>query len=120
MSKSKPVKRKYKRKYKRNKKPTKKEIYNITKRLYYLLRSHPENIEFKKLSGGYFGFYTPGTEEITIDYRRAIVPTLVHEAIHKWHNDWSETKVCIEERRTMNALTPRQTQNIIKALAKTF
>ena len=96
------------------------ECYSFTKRLYRLLRSHPDRIDFQKLSRGVYGYYYDETEEIVIDYRRQIIPTLVHEALHHFHKDWSETRVYNEERRMMNSLTPRQIKNLIKVIATSF
>jgi len=95
----------------------KKEMYNLTRRLYYLLRHHQDRIEFKKLYGGIMGMYHEDTDEIVIDFRRQIIPTLIHEALHKWHPDWSETKVCNRERWIMNHLTPKQIKNIFRVMA---
>jgi hypothetical protein len=58
------------------------------------------------------------TKEITIDYRKDIIPTLIHEAIHHWHSDWSEKKVIKEEKRITNLLTPKLCISIIGAIAK--
>ncbi len=99
---------------------SKQEIYTITKRLYYLLRHHSDTIEFKKLYHGLRGLYDPETKEIIIDYRHSILPTLIHESLHRWHDDWPETRVYKEESRIMKVLTPRQIRNIIKILAEGF
>jgi len=96
---------------------SKKEIYKLTKRLYYLLSHHSDHIHFEKLYSNVYGFYDDKTQDITIDYRRDIIPTLIHEALHHWHPDWSETKVIKHESLIINALTPKQIKNIIKAIA---
>ena len=106
-----------KKEYKKYQKD-RKEIYNITRRLYYLLRNHKDSIYFQKIHGGIYGYYERGTEEIHIDYRREIIPTLIHEALHKWHPEWSETKVLREESRIVNALSSRQIKNILKAIGE--
>ena len=93
-------------------------LYGITKRLYYLLHHHSDTIEFTRIGKGILGLYYPETDEITIDYRRSIIPTLIHEALHKWHPEWSETKVLSTESHIVNALTPRQVRNIIKAIGR--
>ena len=97
---------------------SKQEIYNLTRRLYYLIRNHGDRIDFKKLSHGVYGYYETETEEITIDYRRQIVPTLIHEFLHHIHPDWCETKVLEHESKVMNSLSPKQIRNIIKVLGE--
>jgi len=97
---------------------TKDQLYDITKRLYYLIRNSDERIQFVKLGGGVCGYYYRGTDEIEIDYRRDIISTLIHESLHKWYPNWSETKVYRHESRIVNLLTRRQIRNIIKAIGK--
>jgi len=104
------------RKFKEHQK-RKAESYTFVRRLYYFLRHHADQIFFKKLYGGVLGYYDHGTAEITIDHRREVIPTLIHEFIHHIHNDWSETKVRNYERRMLNSLSPNQIKHIIKILA---
>jgi len=94
------------------------ETYALTRRLYGFLRNHSDQIFFKKLYGNVYGYYDHGTAEITIDHRRDVIATLIHEFIHHIHHDWSETKVLNYERRIVNSLTPRQIKNIIKVLGE--
>ena len=94
------------------------EAYKFTRRLYYFIRHHADQIFFKKLYGGVLGYYEQGTEEITIDHRREVIPTLIHEFIHHMHHDWSETKVRNYERRMLNSLSPMQIKNIIRILGQ--
>ncbi len=105
------------RKFKEFKK-RKKETYTLIKRLYRFLRNNSDQISFKKLGGGILGYYDYGTAEITIDHRREVIPTLIHEFIHHIHPKWSETKVVNYERRIMNSLTSRQFKNIIRILSE--
>ena len=91
-------------------------IYAFARRLYYLLRHHSDSIYFQKLYGGYLGYYESDADRITIDYRRDIISILVHEALHKWYPEWSETKVRQKEKWIMNRLTPRQIKTIIKIM----
>lgn len=96
----------------------KRDIDHIIRRLYNLLKRHSDRIILQKLPKNVSGYYDDGTEEITIDYRKDIVPTLIHEAIHHWHPDWCERKVIKEEKRITKFLTVRQCKNILKTLAK--
>ena len=96
----------------------KKENYSFTRRLYRFIRNHSDHICFKKLYGGWVGQYDPQTTNITLDYRRDVIATLIHEFLHHIHPKWSETKVKIWESRIINSLTPRQYKNIIRVLAE--
>jgi hypothetical protein len=98
----------------------KKETNNLLKKLRYFLYKHPENIIFKRIHGNILGFYDFGIETITLDYRKEIIPTLIHEFIHHLHSTWCETKVLTKERQIMSVLTPRQAHNIIKLLGNCF
>lgn len=96
------------------------ETYHLTKLLYYFLRHHPDNIYFERIHGNVMGYYDHETEEITLDYRKDMIPTLVHEFIHHMHPNWSETRVLKKEREIMASLSPRQCRNIVKNLACCF
>lgn len=97
---------------------SKKETYLITRRLYYLLRNHSDRIHFQKLYSNVYGSYDDATHEIKIDYRRDILATLIHEALHHWHPDWNETKVRQHESLIINSLSAKQIRNIIKVIGK--
>lgn len=101
---------------------TRKDTYKITRRLYYLLRNHHNWISFKKLRGA-SGLYEAGgggeDVSITLDHRKEIIPTLIHEALHHWYPDWSESTVERHETQIANALSTRQIKNILKVLAET-
>jgi len=99
---------------------SKKEIYKFTKKLYNLLRNHSDHIYFKKLYSNVYGQYNDQTQDITIDFRRDIISTLVHEALHHWYPDWSETKVLKHESLIMNALSARQIKNILRIIGETI
>jgi len=112
------IKQKLSKKAFKKQKALNKEMYRFTQRLYYFLRHHQDLISFQKLSQGVYGYYDFGTEEITIDYRREVIPTLIHEILHHWYPSWSETKVINEERRLVNSLTPSLYKNILRVLAQ--
>jgi len=106
----------------KNKKPSKKdkklEIYRFTNKFYKFLREHSDHIFFEKIYGNTIGLYNYETENITVDYRRELLPTLIHEFIHHIHPDWSETRVLRLESRTINSLSKRQVKNILRVLGK--
>lgn len=95
----------------------KNEAYSITSKLYYFLQSHPDSIIFKKLSGSKTGDYMIGDEEIRLDYRREIIPTLIHEFIHHLNPNMCESKVIAKEKHIMAIISPKQCVNILRALA---
>jgi len=97
---------------------SRKDTYNVTRRLYRLIRSHADRIYYKKLHHNVYGFYEAETEEITIDYRRDIISTLIHEALHHWNKDKSETWVLRHESLIMNALSQKQIKNILKIIGE--
>ena len=98
---------------------SKQDIYHITKRLYALLRDHEDRtIIFKKLHGNMYAYYDGDTEEIAIDYRRELIPSLIHESLHKWHPKWPETKVIEHESAIMNTLSSAQVKNILRVLGR--
>jgi len=93
-----------------------KEIYQFTRRFYQLLRDHGDHIFYRKLRSR-CGEYQPDTEDIIIDYRRELIPTLIHEALHHWHPNENETWILREESRIVNSLSLKQIKNIIKMMA---
>lgn len=95
---------------------TKKEINNIVRRLYYLLNKGTTKIDLQKFPRIYVGEYKYDEDKITIDPRKEIISIFIHEALHKWHPDWSETKVLKMESKIVNQLSKRQFVNILKRL----
>lgn len=94
------------------------KLKSILSRLHYLIKNNNGSIGFSKLGGGIAGYYYNKTDEIEIDYRRDIVATMIHEALHKWHKDWSETKVISYEVKIVNMLTQKQFKSIIKDMSR--
>ena len=97
---------------------TTQDIYGITSRLYKLLKDPATKLEFCKVFAGNVGHYNYETELMEIDYRCDIIPTLIHESLHKWNPDWCETKVLEAERKICCKITKRQAKNILKAFVK--
>ena len=88
-------------------------------RLHCLLRDHSDWIHFKKLKSccAYYDNTDDEDIQITLDYRKEIIPSLIHEALHHWYPKWSESKIVKHERLIVNKLTEKQVKNIIKAMA---
>lgn len=96
------------------------EAYHLLKLLYYFIRHNPDNISFERIRGNVMGYYDFETQEITLDYRKEVIPTLIHEFIHHMHPTWCETKVLSKESQIMAVMSPRQCRNIVKKLAYCF
>lgn len=99
-------------------KTVKLEINNFIKKLHHFIIHRPDNISFERLKSGTCGYYDHETEEITIDYRKDIIPTLIHEFTHHLNPKWRERQVESYERKVMRLLTPVQSKNLIRLLAK--
>ncbi len=93
----------------------KQELYRTTRKLYKELRTKDSNIVIKKIRGNICGLYEIDTAEITLDYRKELIPTLIHEFLHHWNPNKCETWILGEERRIISALSTKQVRNIIKA-----
>ena len=98
---------------------SKKELYFFTKKLYSSLKDEIFKINLKKLRLCE-GKYYPDSVEIDLDYRRSLLPALLHEVIHHIYPKWSETKVLSYESRIINSLTIRQIKNIIVSLGNSL
>lgn len=92
----------------------KEKIYSITKRLYADIRNN-RNIIFKKLRGCH-GEYDEVNEEVLVDYRKEMLPTVVHEYLHRWYPKRNENWVIREEEKIMNALTQNQVKNLLRVI----
>jgi len=96
---------------------SKKDVNLVIRRIKYLLRNHAQWIIFKKLRGMCALYEKEGAHgpvRITIDHRKDLISSLIHEALHHWHPNWSESKVIKHENMIMNAMTPFQAKNIMK------
>lgn len=58
---------------------------------------------FKKLKGAHG--YCEWEEGIVLDYRKELIPTIIHECIHFLEPDWSESQVMYAESRVINSIT---------------
>jgi hypothetical protein len=57
----------------------------------------------KKLKGVHG--YCEWENGILLDYRKELVPTIIHECIHLMEPNWSEAQVCYIESRIVNTIT---------------
>lgn len=94
----------------------------FTKKLYRFLEDEHQ-IKLKKLNAhvGSMEYIVedPGLPcTITLDFRKDILSTLIHEFLHYRHQTWSESEILKSERLIMNRLTSKQAKNILKKLAQ--
>lgn len=50
---------------------------------------------------------------VFLDYRKDLIPTIIHECIHLLEPDWSEYQVAYSEKRVINTISE---DNVIKLL----
>jgi hypothetical protein len=93
----------------------KREVNRIISRVYKELNSKETIIIFKNLRGCH-GEYNYLEDEISIDLRKEILPTIVHELLHKWHPDKTEKWVMNQEKYIMKYITIKQSIQIISLL----
>ena len=97
----------------------KETLHRIMSRLYTEMREYG-NISFKKLHGKVGTFSWDGDDVVVVDYRKDMLPTIIHEFLHKWHPDRPEKWVIAEESRIINALSLKQIRNFVRVLAEVF
>jgi len=89
------------------------KIFN--KILKLIKTSNASFFRFKKLKGA-MG-YCEWEDGILLDYRRELLPTLVHECIHYLNPEWTETEVLYAEKRIINTISIKQAIKLLKAFA---
>ena len=90
------------------------EVYKIIARIHKELKNN-QHVALKKLRG-YQGEYDFCGDEITIDYRKELLPTLVHEFIHKFYPEKSESWVLKKESLVMRHLSSSQAKHLLTLL----
>jgi len=75
-------------------------------------KSDSDFFTLKKLRGA-MG-YCMWENGISLDYRKELVPTLIHECVHYLNPDWSESQVLYTEKRIINTITPPQVIKLLK------
>jgi hypothetical protein len=100
---------------------SKEQIYRFTSYLYKALET-PEFIlklrKHKNLCGTWNADPFEGRREVSVDPRREILPTIIHEVIHDKYVGWTEKQVEKKERELMAKLSYVQMTNILLAGAK--
>jgi hypothetical protein len=95
------------------------EVHAFTRKLYAFLRDeHTVRLTKHHLFHAQISYPDNEYEAyVTVDYRKDILSSLIHEVLHFYYPQWSEKKVLRMESQMVNAITERQAKNILKALA---
>lgn len=104
------------KKYKENIEYTRKFI----KRLRYFIKTKHEKIQFEKLKRTIHGYYEHEKNLIVVDYRKLIIPTLIHEFAHHIYPEWAEYKIENLEKKIMKYITKKQSINLLKLIVQYF
>lgn len=91
-------------------------IYLYNRILRLIKRSNCNFFRFKKLKGA-MG-YCEWEDGIVLDYRRELIPTLIHECVHYLYSDWPESRVLYVEKRIVNTITPSQILHLLQLFAQ--
>lgn len=62
--------------------------------------------------------YCAWEDGIELDYRKDLVPTIIHECVHFIREDWSESQVCYAEKRIINAISEEDVILLLKMFCK--
>jgi hypothetical protein len=82
---------------------TKKESLELFERVISMIKKQKRGFfYFKKLKGVHG--YCEWEDGIILDYRKDLVPTIIHECIHYIEPDWSEAQVMYAESRVVNSI----------------
>ena len=100
----------------------KKYLCEFTRKAYKFLREHRGSIVVRRIgnrgrANGYYIVDRKGKVEIIVDHRRDLLSTLVHELLHAFHGEWSESKVVKTEKTLINQLSSTQIRHLIKEFA---
>lgn len=101
----------------KHKKYRKVDAYHFLTQMYRLFRTNPEMFIIKRLRGCH-GEYDPMRDRISVDFRREIFPTIIHETIHCLHPQLSERAVIKRERQIVSVVSVRQARNILKRFVR--
>lgn len=99
------------------KKLSKTDSLELFERVLELVRKSKKGFFILRKLRGVHG-YCAWDDGIELDYRKDLVPTLVHECIHFLEEDWSETQVRYAETKVMNAITEEDVIVLLKIFSK--
>jgi hypothetical protein len=82
---------------------TKKQSLAFFTRILSCIKKQKKGYFILKKLRGVHG-YCEWDDGIVLDYRKELVPTLIHECIHLLEPDWAEAQVLYAEKRIINAI----------------
>lgn len=106
---------KTKAKYKKS--LTKKEAIDIFNKVLDCIKKQKKGYFILKKLRGVHG-YCEWEDGILLDYRKELVPTLIHECLHLLEPDWPEAQVMYTEKRVINAITEDDVKVLLKCFSK--
>ncbi len=71
---------------------------------------------FKKLKGVHG--WCEWEDGIFLDYRKDLIPTIIHECIHLLEPDWSESQVAYSEKRVINTIEEHDVVKLLMIFVK--
>jgi hypothetical protein len=87
----------------KNNKLTKEQSLELFERVITTVKKQKRGFfTFKKLKGAHG--YCEWEDGIILDYRKDLIPTIIHECIHYMEPDWSEAQVMYAESRVVNCI----------------
>ena len=100
----------------RKNKSDRQSAYKLVSRIYRELKNNSD-IYFKKLNDCQGEYDPDGSDEIILDYRKELLPTLIHEFIHKFHPTKKEPWIIKKEKFIMKRLSPMEAKRLITLLS---
>lgn len=71
---------------------------------------------FKKLKGVHG--YCEWEDGILLDYRKDLIPTIIHECIHYLEPEWAESRVLYAEKRVVNIISEDEVVKLLMYFVK--
>ena len=95
-------------------------VYPFLNKMYTIFKTKPCVFVLKKMriQGDYD--YIEDEDVISIDFRKELISTLIHEVLHHIHPTWKEQQVKREEHKIMNSVSVQQVKHILKRFVQTL
>ena len=97
----------------------KKVVKKIVRQVHNVFNDPDWTFEYKKLKNK-CGVMDPGTWTITLDFRRDLVPSIIHECLHVRYPTLTEKQVSKIEQMIANSLSLRQVRGILIKIIDTM
>jgi hypothetical protein len=100
---------------------SKEDSLNLFLRVLAMIKSKRKGFfKMEKLRGDLQGYCDYEDNVISIDYRKELIPTLIHECIHYIEPDWCETKVIYAEKMVIKYIEPEDCVCLLLIFSKKF